>query len=294
MAGRLVVAGTPLGNPADASDRLRRALAHADVIAAEDTRRTRRLLADLQVSTRAELVAVHEHNESERAEALVDRVAAGQTVLLVSDAGMPTISDPGYRLVTTAVARGLPVTVLPGPSAVTAALAVSGLPTDRFTFEGFLPRRSGRRASALDALREERRTMVFFESPRRTGDTVQAMIEAFGADRPAVLCRELTKTYEEVVRGTLAELLEVTSEQPVLGEVTLVVGGAIVTESTASSEQLANAVRELEAQGMPHKAALTQVARRFGLPKREVYQAALDHRGPSEPPDPESHSQPDP
>lgn len=286
--GRIVVAGTPLGNPADASDRLRRALTEADVIAAEDTRRTRRLLSDLGVEFRADLVSLHEHNEQQRSAMLVDRALAGQAVVLVSDAGMPTISDPGYRLVTEAIDRGVHVTVIPGASAVTTALAVSGLPTDRFTFEGFLPRRPGRLAAALAELADERRTMVFFESPRRTATTLEAMAQVFGADRPAVVCRELTKTYEEVLRGSLGQLCVQVNDSAVLGEVTLVVAGASKAEQAPSAAVLAEEVQRLEAQGMEHKPALTEVARRFAVPKREVYQAVLDHRSAERDPDPPS------
>lgn len=292
--GKLVIAGTPLGNPGDASDRLRRTLADADVIAAEDTRRTRRLLADLDVVTRADVVALHEHNELERAESLVALARAGSTVVLVSDAGMPTISDPGYRLVGAAIAADVPVTVIPGASAVIAALAVSGLPTDRFTFEGFLPRRSGRLSTALTALAKETRTMVFFESPRRTESTLAAMVAAFGADRPAALCRELTKTYEEVQRGTLAALHEHVSSAGVLGEVTLVVGGAPRTTDTMSADQLAQQVADLCASGISQKQAIGQVATLSGVPKREVYQAVIDARRGREGADPPQVGRTDP
>jgi 16S rRNA (cytidine1402-2'-O)-methyltransferase len=292
--GKLVIAGTPLGNPGDASDRLRRTLTDADVIAAEDTRRTRRLMADLDVATRADLVALHEHNELERAESLVALARAGSTVVLVSDAGMPTISDPGYRLVGAAIAADVPVTVIPGASAVIAALAVSGLPTDRFTFEGFLPRRSGRRSAALTALAKETRTMVFFESPRRTEATLAAMVAAFGVDRPAALCRELTKTYEEVQRGTLAALHEHVSSAGVLGEVTLVVGGAPRTTDTMSTDQLAQQVADLCASGISQKQAIGQVATLSGVPKREVYQAVIDARRGHEEADPPKVGRTDP
>ncbi len=202
----IVLAATPLGNPGDASERLRAALAEADVIAAEDTRRVRRLASSLDVVITGILVSFYDAVEAARVDRLLDDAAQGATVLVVSDAGTPVVSDPGYRLVAAAVARGVAVTVLPGPSAVTAALAVSGLPSDRFCFEGFLSRRAGERRRQLAQLADERRTMVFFESPRRVAQTLSDMAELLGAQRSAVMCRELTKTYEEILRGTLQEL----------------------------------------------------------------------------------------
>ncbi len=223
--GTLVLAATPIGDPRDAAPRLGEELATADVVAAEDTRRLRRLLADLGVAPPGRSLSYHEHNEAARTPELVDRLVAGERVVLVTDAGMPSVSDPGYRLVAAAVEAGVRVTCVPGPSAVLMALAVSGLPVDRFCFEGFLPRKPGERAEALAELREERRTMVFFEAPHRLAETLAAMADAFGPDRRAAVCRELTKTYEEVRRGTLAELVDVGRGRR-QGEITVVVAGA--------------------------------------------------------------------
>lgn len=280
-AGRVVLAGTPIGNPGDASSRLRDALATADVVAAEDTRRLQRLCAALGVRTTGRVVSLHEHNERARSADLVAQAAAGATVLVVTDAGMPTVSDPGYRIVTTAVAAGVVVTTLPGPSAVLAALAVSGLPTDRFCFEGFPPRRPGERDRAFAALGAEPRTLVFFESPRRTAATLTAMAAAtaFGPQRPAALCRELTKTFEEVRRGPLAELAAHATEVEVLGEVVLVVGGApaVAVTGTSPAELAAAVAAEIEA-GTDYKAAVVVVAGRTGLPRRTVYDAVVAAR----------------
>ncbi|GAB3598709.1 16S rRNA (cytidine(1402)-2'-O)-methyltransferase [Kineococcus gypseus] len=275
-AGALVVAATPIGNPRDASARLVELLGSADVVAAEDTRRLHRLCQALGVAPRGRVVSCYEHNEEARVEELTDAVAAGSTVVLVSDAGMPAVSDPGYRLVRACAGRGLRVTVLPGPSAVLSALAVSGLPTDRFTFEGFPPRKAGERARALAGLREERRTMVFFESPHRTAGTLAAMAEAFGGERPAALCRELTKTYEEVRRGDLASLAESTAGEDVRGEVCLVVAGR--PERQLGEEDVERAVTEvlgLVAGGERLKAAAADVSARTGLSKKLLYDRAV-------------------
>ncbi|HEX5510230.1 MAG TPA: 16S rRNA (cytidine(1402)-2'-O)-methyltransferase, partial [Actinomycetales bacterium] len=225
MDGRLVLAGTPIGDVADAPPRLAELIATADVVAAEDTRRLRRLAGALGVTPSGKVVSFHEHNESARAQELVDEVRAGRTVLVVTDAGMPSVSDPGYRVVDAAVRADVPVTAVPGPSAVLTALALSGLPTDRFCFEGFLPRKAGERRNVLAELAEERRTMVFFEAPHRLDATLAAMVEAFGPDRRAAVCRELTKTYEEVRRGPLTELAAWAAGD-VRGEITIVVDGA--------------------------------------------------------------------
>src|SRR6478752_2518535 len=272
-AGRLVLAGTPLGRVSDASEGLRSALTGADVIAAEDTRRLLRLVADLGVTISAPVVSYYESVEQARIPALLERMQTGQTVVLVTDAGMPSVSDPGYRLVAAAAAAGLLVTSVPGPSAVITALALSGLPSDRFCFEGFLPRKSGERSRALAELAGERRTMVFFESVHRLTEALTAMATAFGADRPAALCRELTKTYEEVRRGTLAELVAM-AEAGVRGEVTLVVGGATEPVVAATDEVMAAAVVELVAAGDSRRDAVDAVAARYGIARRVVYSAA--------------------
>lgn len=276
MAGRFVLAATPIGNDADASTRLRELLASADVVAAEDTRRTRKLAARLGVEITGRLVSLHEHNESERLPELLEAVRGGALVALVTDAGMPTVSDPGYRVVAAAVAEGLDVTCAPGPSAVLAALALSGLATDRFCFEGFPPRKPGERARALRALAHEPRTMVFFEAPHRLAVTLEAMTEAFGPDRPAAVCRELTKTYEEVVRGPLAELAEWARED-VRGEIVVVVAGAPPRE--ASLDAVVGEVLARVESGERLKDAVRELARSSGIGQRELYAAALAAKG---------------
>lgn len=270
----LWLAATPIGNLGDASPRLRETLANADAIAAEDTRRTAQLLRLLEIETRPELIALHDHNERERAAAIVER-AANEEVVLVSDAGMPTVSDPGFRVVQLAVERGVSVSAIPGPSAVVTALAVSGLPTDRFTFEGFLPRKSGDRLRALDELRGEGRTMVFFEAPTRLANTLRALAEVFGAERAAVVCRELTKLHEEIRRGSLAALAQ-WAEAGVRGEIVVVVEGA---PETQLSPALALAeVQARVAAGERLKDASRAVAEAGGLSARELYAAALAAR----------------
>ena len=281
--GRIVLAATPLGNPDDASPRLREALATADVIAAEDTRRVRRLLADLGVTSSGRIVSFYDAVERERSADLVAQAQDGATVLVVSDAGMPTVSDPGYRLVALAVEQGIPVTALPGPSAVVTALAVSGLPVDRFCFEGFLPRRSGERDRRIGELAAEPRTMVFFEAPHRLAATLASLVDGLGATRRAAVCRELTKTYEEVLRGTLAELAAWASDGA-RGEITLVVAGASADEQRearglVTAEDWVAAVRALEEAGSSRRDAVAEVARRAGVPKREVYDAAVKGAG---------------
>ena len=269
--GVLVLAATPIGRVADAPPRLAEELAGADVVAAEYTRRLKRLTTELGVSVGGRVVSYFEGNESARTPALLQSLLAGERVLLVTDAGMPSVSDPGYRLVVAAVEHDVRVTAVPGPSAVLTALAVSGLPVDRFCFEGFLPRKRGERRRRLADLRDERRTMVFFEAPHRTEATLGAMAEALGADRAAAVCRELTKTHEEVRRGPLAELVSWAAEG-VRGEVTIVVAGAEPAAEVASDPvSLRAAVAELETDGVPRKEAIVVVARRAGVPKREVY-----------------------
>jgi 16S rRNA (cytidine1402-2'-O)-methyltransferase len=274
-AGRVILAATPLGNVGDASARLAQALASAEVVAAEDTRRVRRLAQDLQVSISGRLTSFFDGNERTRVPGLLDDLRSGSDVLVVTDAGMPAVSDPGYRLVTAAIGEGIAVTVLPGPSAVTAALAVSGLPVDRFCFESFLPRKAGERRRALAALADETRTVVFFESPRRLAATLVAAVDELGAERPAAVCRELTKTYEEVRRGTLAELAQWAAENQVRGEITVVLGGAVKATVAVDPADLTAEVAALVADGVDRKAAIRQVATRHGLPKREVYHATL-------------------
>ena len=270
----IILAATPIGNLGDASARLVAALEQATTVAAEDTRTTQRLLQALGVQNRPRLIALHDHNEKQRAAELV-ALAETEDVLLLSDAGMPTVSDPGYGVVAEAVARGVDVTVIPGPSAVVTALAVAGLPTDRFTFEGFAPRKAGERRTVFGALASEPRTMVFFEGPSRLADTLAAMAEAFGADRRAAVCRELTKLHEEVRRGPLSELAEWAAEG-VRGEIVIVVAGApvrAVTEADAVAQVL-----RLVADGIRLKEAAAEVSAQTGHPSRDLYRAALAAR----------------
>jgi 16S rRNA (cytidine1402-2'-O)-methyltransferase len=276
--GTLVLCGAPIGDPEDASPRLGEALAAADIIAAEDTRRLRRLAASLAVDLTAEIISYFDGNETERAERLVERLQDGATVALITDAGMPGVSDPGYRLVRAAAAAGIRVTVVPGPSSVTAALAVSGLPTDRWVFEGFLPRKPGERRTRITELLTERRTLVFLESPHRVGAALADLEDVLG-DREAVLCRELTKTYEEVVRLPLPGLVEWARDRQVKGEVTLVVAGASGDAESSAPVDLATAVADLERDGTPRKDAMALVARSAGVSRRVVYEAVLSAKG---------------
>ncbi|MGV9244528.1 16S rRNA (cytidine(1402)-2'-O)-methyltransferase [Streptomyces sp. NPDC003710] len=273
--GTLVLAGTPIGDISDAPPRLAEELATADVIAAEDTRRLRRLTQALGVQPAGRVVSYFEGNESARTPELVEALVGGARVLLVTDAGMPSVSDPGYRLVAAAVEKDVRVTAVPGPSAVLTALALSGLPVDRFCFEGFLPRKAGERLSRLRDVAGERRTLVYFEAPHRLEATLAAMAEAFGAERRAAVCRELTKTYEEVRRGPLGELAEWAAEG-VRGEITVVVEGA--GEQTAGeldAAELVRRVRVREEAGERRKEAIAAVAAAAGLPKREVFDAVV-------------------
>lgn len=274
-SGRIVLAGTPLGNTADASVRLVELLSTADLIAAEDTRRLRALADRLGVAPTAAIRSYHEHNEAARAPELVAAAVAGATVLVVSDAGMPAVSDPGYRVVRAAAEAGVPVTAVPGPSAVLTALALSGLPSDRFTFEGFLPRKAGERARALAALATEERTMVFFESPHRIHATLAAMAAEFGAERSAAVCRELTKRYEEVRRGPVAELAE-WAANGLRGEISIVVAGA--APPSADPDEHVDEVLARVAGGQRLKDATAAVSATTGVRRRDLYEAALSRR----------------
>jgi len=274
--GRLLIGATPLGQPSDASARLVKALASADVIAAEDTRRIRTLAQALDVKPAGKVVSLYDQNEATRVPSLIEEIQAGATVLLVSDAGMPLISDPGYRLVTACIEAGAPVHCLPGPSAVTTALAVSGLPSERFCFEGFAPRRHSARVSWLKTLAAEPRTCVFFESPRRLADCLKDAVDALGTERRAVVCRELTKTHEEIIRGSLAELAD-WAQGGVLGEITVVLSGATPRADLAT---LVTDVDALVGDGMRVKDACAEVvAANPGAPsRRELYDAVLRSR----------------
>ena len=274
--GRLLLGATPLGRPDDASPRLVAALGTADVVAAEDTRRVRTLAKALGVQIGGRVVSLFDANEATRVPTLLAEIEAGATVLVVSDAGMPLISDPGYRMVVACADAGLPVSCLPGPSAVTTALAVSGLASERFCFEGFAPRKSAARRAWLASLADERRTCVFFESPRRLADCLRDAVDELGGDRRVVVCRELTKTHEEVLRGTLAELAD-WAVDGVLGEITVVLAGATPRADLAT---LVSAVNRLTGEGMRVKDACAQViAQTPGAPsRRELYDAVLRSR----------------
>ncbi|MGK3955060.1 16S rRNA (cytidine(1402)-2'-O)-methyltransferase [Arthrobacter sp. R4] len=275
--GRIVLAATPIGNSGDASARLVELLATADIVAAEDTRRLHRLVQNLGVTVAGRVISYHEHNEATKTAELLDAVRAGKTMVMVTDAGMPSVSDPGFRLVEGAVAAGLTVTAAPGPSAVLTALALSGLPTDRFCFEGFLPRKAGERASRLADLAAERRTMVFFEAPHRLEAMLRALRERFGAERRIAVCRELTKTYEEVIRGTVGELLLWAEGNEVRGEIAVVLGGA-PEQAPGTPEDHVAAVNALVAQGIRLKEAVAAVAEDVRVSKRELYSAVLAAR----------------
>ena len=272
----LILAATPLGNPLDASSRLKAAIASAEVIAAEDSRRFHRLAADLEVKFTERIISFFEGNESDRTAEILSLLREGREVLVVSDEGMPTISDPGFRLMRDAIAENLPTIVIPGPSAPTMAIALSGLPTDRFTFEGFAPRAQGARRTFYEKLRFEERTMVIFEAPHRILESLQDAAEIFGLDQRAAICREMTKTYEETIRGSLAELIAWAQSKEVLGEITLVIAGvSIGAEGKTTADALAR-VREYEGAGMDRKAAIATVAEEFALPKKLVYAAVVD------------------
>jgi 16S rRNA (cytidine1402-2'-O)-methyltransferase len=278
VSGRLVLGGAPLGQPGDVGPRLRSVMETADVLAVEDTRRLHRLAADLGVTFTGRVVTFHESVEQMRLPGLLAALADGATVLLLTDAGMPSVSDPGYTLVRAAIDAGVDVTSVPGPSAVTTALAVSGLPVDRFCFEGFLPRKGGERRSRFAGLADEQRTMVFFESPHRLADALADAAAVLGDDRPAAVCRELTKTYEEIRRGPLAELAAWAAEG-VKGEITLVVGGAPARSAALTPAELAAEVAAEEASGATRKDAIRAVVERTGMPRRVVYDAVVAAKG---------------
>lgn len=275
--GRIVLAATPIGNLSDASQHLRDLLATADVVAAEDTRRAHHLAQGLGVKITGKVVSHHEHNERESTQELLAAARDGAVVVVVTDAGMPLVSDPGYRLVSTAARQDVPVTCAPGPSAVTTALALSGLPTDRFAFEGFLPRKEGERSRLLSELSRDGRTLVFFESPRRLAATLASLRDAFGADRLACVARELTKLHEEVVRDSLEGLIEWAGSKDVRGEIVILTAGATTEPDTDTAGQVAD-VEVLVASGTRLKEAVATVAAARGVPKRDLYEAVLASR----------------
>ena len=274
----LTLAATPLGNPLDASPRLRSAIESAEIIAAEDSRRFHRLASDLDVTFTGRVISFFEGNETDRTTEILELLKAGKNVLVVSDAGMPTISDPGFRLMRDAIAQSLEVHVIPGPSAPTMAIALSGLPTDRFTFEGFAPRSQGARVAFYESLRFEERTMVVFEAPHRLLDSLSDALSVLGADRKAAICREMTKTYEETIRGTLSELVTWATDHEILGEITLVIAGVEVGTAERSAADMVARVRDFESAGMDRKSAIAAVAEEFDLPKKVVYSAVIEDK----------------
>lgn len=277
----LTLAATPLGNPGDASARLRAAIEGASIIAAEDSRKFHRLCADLNLKFDGRVISFFEGNEQERTAEILTMLASGTDVLVLSDAGMPTISDPGFRLMRDAIAQGIPVSVIPGPSAVTTAITLSGLPTDRFVFEGFSPRAAGARYKFFANLRNEERTIIWFEAPHRLADSLHDALEVFGASRKGAICREMTKRYEQTIRATLGELLSWAQNNEVLGEVTMVLEGAPSNSAEITSAQMVARVKEFELAGMDRKSAIATVADESSVAKRVVFAAMVDAKSTS-------------
>jgi len=273
--GQLILAATPLGNILDASPRLKETLEQADLIAAEDTRRAKRLFADLNLDIKAPVISLFEENEIEKIPDIIEKLKNGLKVVVISDAGTPAISDPGYRLVTKAIEENISITVIPGPSAVLSALVLSGLPTDRFSFEGFIARKGKERTEILNNLNTQSRTMVIFESPRRTSQTLQDIQEIVGNDRKAAVVREISKTYEEVIRGSLKELVAWANSKEVLGEITLVIAGVENTGKKEVDDEAIAEVKQLIAAGSSFKDAVQEVSTQRGLSRRELYEASL-------------------
>ncbi len=273
--GQLILAATPLGNILDASPRLKETLEQADLIAAEDTRRAKRLFADLNLEIKAPVISLFEENEIEKIPDIIEKLKNGLKVVVISDAGTPAISDPGYRLVTKAIEENISITVIPGPSAVLSALVLSGLPTDRFSFEGFIARKGKERTEILNNLNIQSRTMVIFESPRRTLQTLQDIQEIVGDDRKAAVVREISKTYEEVIRGSLKELVAWANSKEVLGEITLVIAGVENTGKKEVDDEAIAEVKQLIAAGSSFKDAVQEVSTQRGLSRRELYEASL-------------------
>ena len=271
----LLIAATPLGNPDDASARLIAAIASAQIIAAEDSRRFHRLASDLNVKFSATIISFFEGNEEERTGEVLSLLKEGKEVLLISDAGMPTISDPGFKLIRAAIGEGIALTVLPGPSAVTTAIALSGFPTDRFAFEGFAPRTSGAREKFYEELRFESRTTVFFEAPHRLVDSLATAEKVLGSDREICICRELTKQYEEIVRMSLGDAVKWSQSKEMLGEITIVLAGVEAIAQAKSEAEIVARVRSLESVGMERKAAISAVADEMGIPKRLIFDAMV-------------------
>ena len=277
----LTLAATPLGNPGDASARLRDAIKDATIIAAEDSRKFHRLVQDLEIDFKGRVVSFFEGNEQERTAEILAMLRAGASVLVVSDAGMPTISDPGFRLMRDAIAGGIEVLVIPGPSAVTTAIALAGLPTDRFVFEGFSPRTSGARKKFFENLRNEERTILWFEAPHRLVDALEDAVAVFGPERLGAICREMTKRYEETIRANLGGLLTWAKSSEVLGEITMVLEGAATNSAEITTQAMVSRVKEFETEGMDRKAAIATVAEEFAVPKRAVFTAMVEAKSTS-------------
>ena len=272
--GKLTLAAVPIGNFQDASLRLIKALATSDLIAAEDTRKIKRLINDLEIKTVAKIFSYFQENEVRKIDFLLQSIQEGLSVLVVSDAGMPTISDPGFKLVQAAIEANIPIEVLPGPSAPIAALALSGFATDEFTFIGFLPRKKSQREVKFNEIKNTDRTFIFFESPRRLLTSLQELGEVVEAERAIVVARELTKTYQEIIRGTISEVIE-WAQKEVLGEITVVIDRATKSATDAIGEAI-DEVNQLISQGASHKDAVTEVASQRGLAKRPLYEATLE------------------
>jgi 16S rRNA (cytidine1402-2'-O)-methyltransferase len=273
--GQLILAATPLGNPLDASSRLIQALLKADIIAAEDTRKARRLFQDLNLEIKALVISLFEENEIEKIPDLISKLKEGKTIVVISDAGTPAISDPGFKLINKSIDEKISITVLPGPSAVTSALVLSGLPTDRFSFEGFIPRKGKERTEILNNLNKESRTMILFESPRRTKETLEDILEITGENRKAAVVREISKTYEEVIRGTLKELVEWATNIEVLGEITLVIAGVDNSKKPEVDDAAIKSVKDLVSKGMSFKDAVSEISTQRGLSRSKLYEASL-------------------
>lgn len=274
----LILAAAPLGNPADASLRLREQIAEVPYIAAEDSRKFSRLCSDLGVRHQAQVISFFEGNEIERLPELVEILRTGKDLLVITDAGLPGVSDPGYRLVRAALEEGIKIQVLPGPSAVTTALLLSGLPSDRFAFEGFLPRTQGARLSSLEKLQSEERALIFFEAPHRLVETLADMSQIFGGQRTGAICREMTKTYEETVRGTIAELLHWAESKEIKGEITVVVAGFDPSSQLFTEADFVRMVLEVESAGISRKEAIAQVSRESGVAKRLIFDAMVNYK----------------
>lgn len=274
----LILAATPLGNPLDASQSLKDAIISSKFIAAEDSRKFTRLCSDLGVKYNGKIISFFEGNENERIEELTMILKSGSDLLVVTDAGMPGVSDPGYRLVRAAVDANILVKVIPGPSAVTTALLLSGLPTNRFCFEGFIPRTSGTRISWFEDLVNEPRTMIFFEAPHRLVESLEDAVKVFGENREGAICREITKTYEEVVRGPLADLLTWAKSKEILGEITIVLAGFDLSNLKFSNQDLVNQVLKIEGAGLSRKEAISEVAKVIGISKRTIFDAIVEHK----------------